>query len=122
MFGFGFWEIVVIVLALIVFVKPKELPKLLYRVGKMYGQLQELNRNLKQSMRGFERHFEVGGAAGEARNPAPENAASTAGPDGSSTAGPEPKEADNADREAGRDPRNEEPGGGERSSGDRGSR
>lgn len=60
MFGLGFWEIVILVLALIVFVKPVDLPKVFYRVGRIYGQLQEFNRTMRQTMRSYEREFDRG--------------------------------------------------------------
>lgn len=40
MFGLGFLEIVVILIVMIVVNKPEDLPKLLRRIGQVYGQLQ----------------------------------------------------------------------------------
>lgn len=73
MFGFGFWEIVIVTLAVIVFVKPAQLPKLFFEIGKIYGQLQQFNRSVRESMRQFERQMEErpesGGDASPRREP-----------------------------------------------------
>jgi Sec-independent protein translocase protein TatA len=40
MFGFSMSEIIVIGIVVLVFVNPKDLPKFIYHIGKIYGQLQ----------------------------------------------------------------------------------
>ena len=40
MFGLGFLEIVVIIIIMILVNKPEDLPKLLRKIGQIYGQLQ----------------------------------------------------------------------------------
>lgn len=46
MFGLGFWEIAIIVLAAFVFIRPDDLPDFLRNVGKLYKSLMELYRDM----------------------------------------------------------------------------
>lgn len=57
MFGLGFWEIAFLALAVLIFVKPSELPKVFYKIGRAYGQIQEFNRSMRRTMRQFERQI-----------------------------------------------------------------
>jgi Tat protein translocase TatB subunit len=51
MFGLGIWEILVIFLVAIVFINPKDLPKIARKIGYVYGKyrkvLQTINAELK---------------------------------------------------------------------------
>ena len=42
MFGLGFLEIIVIIIIMILVNKPEDLPQLLRKFGKVYGQLQRV--------------------------------------------------------------------------------
>jgi sec-independent protein translocase protein TatB len=42
MFGIGFSEIVVILLVMIIFIRPDDLPKTLRALGKIYGKLKSM--------------------------------------------------------------------------------
>ncbi len=52
MFGLGLGEIIVIAIALVVFVRPKDLPRLAGRLGRAYaqlrGQLSEFRETLER--------------------------------------------------------------------------
>lgn len=39
MFGLGIWEIVLLCIALLVFVRPEELPKVMGKLGRWYGRV-----------------------------------------------------------------------------------
>ncbi len=41
MFGLGFFEILMILVGILIFVHPQDLPTFVYRVGKIYGQIKE---------------------------------------------------------------------------------
>ena len=49
MFGIGFGEILVVLLAAIVFIRPEDLPKFLRSVGRLYGQIKRMYNALIQS-------------------------------------------------------------------------
>lgn len=66
MFGLGFWELALIVLAVIVFVKPKDLPGLFFKIGRMYGELQGLTRSVRGMMRSIEEEEEAARGHGTA--------------------------------------------------------
>ncbi len=57
MFGLGFWEIIVILLMVIVFVKPKDLPRFARKIGRYYGKFRDLSRYLSSKIRDFEDEF-----------------------------------------------------------------
>lgn len=42
MFGLGFFEIILILAGILVFIRPQDLPAFVYRVGKVYGQFKEM--------------------------------------------------------------------------------
>jgi Sec-independent protein translocase protein TatA len=46
MFGIGFSEIIVVVLAVIVFVRPGDLPKFLRMAGRLYGKAKKAYNEL----------------------------------------------------------------------------
>jgi Sec-independent protein translocase protein TatA len=46
MFGIGFSEIIVVVLAVIVFVRPNDLPKFLRMAGRLYGKAKKAYNEL----------------------------------------------------------------------------
>ncbi|MBN8216975.1 MAG: twin-arginine translocase TatA/TatE family subunit [Spirochaetes bacterium] len=52
MFGLDFGEFLILFIVVLVFVNPKDLPKFIYQVGKIYGQLMEayhaMTRQLNQ--------------------------------------------------------------------------
>jgi len=39
MFGIGFWETIAIIIIIIIVVKPEDIPKFVYRVGKFLGEI-----------------------------------------------------------------------------------
>lgn len=43
MFGLGIWELLVIFIVVIIFIKPEDLPRFFRKVGKMYGELKRYN-------------------------------------------------------------------------------
>ena len=63
MFGLGFIEIVMIAVVALVFIRPKDIPRLLSKLGRMYGQATRQMSEVKKLMADFE--YEVG-RAGEA--------------------------------------------------------
>ena len=58
MFGLGFVEILVILLVAIVFINPKDLPKLFRRLGRLLGQLRDIRDSSVRYMRRIEREIE----------------------------------------------------------------
>ena len=54
MFGLGFWEILMIALVVIVFVPPKDMPKVFSKIGKVYGEMRSFNRSVRNTMRTLE--------------------------------------------------------------------
>jgi Tat protein translocase TatB subunit len=57
-FGLGFVEILVILLVAIVFINPKDLPKLFRRLGRLVGQLRDIRDSSVRYMRRIEREIE----------------------------------------------------------------
>jgi sec-independent protein translocase protein TatB len=57
-FGLGFFEILIILLVAIVFINPKDLPKLFRRVGRLVGQLRDIRDSSVRYMRRIEREIE----------------------------------------------------------------
>jgi Sec-independent protein translocase protein TatA len=47
MFGIGFGELIVILLAVIVFINPKDLPAFVRKVGRAWGELRSLKDKFK---------------------------------------------------------------------------
>ncbi len=50
MFGIGLWEIVVIFLAIIIFINPKDLPGFFFKVGKGFKQLRDINKTIMHEL------------------------------------------------------------------------
>lgn len=61
MFGLGFVEILVILLVAIVFINPKDLPKLFRRLGRLVRQLRDIRDSSVRYMRRIEREIEEEG-------------------------------------------------------------
>lgn len=58
MFGLGFFEILIIFLVVIIFINPKDLPKLFRRLGRLVRQLRDIRDSSMQYMRKIEREIE----------------------------------------------------------------
>ena len=58
MFGLGFVEILIILLVAIVFINPKDLPKLFRRLGRLVQQLRDIRDSSVRYMRRIEREIE----------------------------------------------------------------
>ena len=56
MFGLGIWEIALLCVALLVFVRPEELPKVMGKLGQWYGKVTGSSRYI---MRQFQEPFEL---------------------------------------------------------------
>ena len=54
MFGLGLWEIVIILIVIIIFVRPRDLPKFFRNLGKMYRQITNLYKNMSETMKNVE--------------------------------------------------------------------
>ena len=50
MFGLGIWETFAILLVAIVFINPKDLPKIARTLGRWYGKIRNFNNMLKTNM------------------------------------------------------------------------
>ena len=55
MFRLGFWELVVIAVAVTVFIRPQDMPAVFRRLGRMAGGLRRLRNELMDTVRRFER-------------------------------------------------------------------
>jgi Tat protein translocase TatB subunit len=58
MFGLGFFEILIIFLVAIVFINPKDLPKVFRRLGRLVRQLRDIRDSSLQYMRKIEKELE----------------------------------------------------------------
>lgn len=56
MFGLGIWEIALLCIALLVFVRPEELPKVMGKLGQWYGRVTGSSRYI---MRRLQEPFEL---------------------------------------------------------------
>ncbi len=54
MFGLGFWEIVVIFVVLIIFIDPKEIPVMLRKLGRLYGEVLDFNKDVNKMLKDIE--------------------------------------------------------------------
>ena len=50
MFGIGLWELIIIGIVIIVFIKPKDLPRFMRKIGKIYKDLQGMNTMVKKQI------------------------------------------------------------------------
>jgi Sec-independent protein translocase protein TatA len=57
-FGLGFVEILIIFLALIIFINPKDLPKVFRRLGRLVQQLRDIRDSSVRYMRRIEKEIE----------------------------------------------------------------
>jgi len=57
MFGLGFWEIAIIALVTLIFVKPEDLPKILRKIGYYYGRIKEIGRSVQSQIEDTETFF-----------------------------------------------------------------
>jgi len=57
-FGLGFVEILIIFLVAIIFINPKDLPKLFRRLGRLVQQLRDIRDSSVRYMRRIEREIE----------------------------------------------------------------
>ena len=58
MFGLGFVEILIIFLVLIIFINPKDLPKVFRRLGRLVRQLRDIRDSSVRYMKRIEREIE----------------------------------------------------------------
>lgn len=58
MFGLGFVEILIIFLVAIIFINPKDLPKVFRRLGRLVQQLRDIRDSSVRYMRRIEREIE----------------------------------------------------------------
>jgi sec-independent protein translocase protein TatB len=54
MFGLGIWEVLAILLVAIVFINPKDLPKIARKVGYWYGKMREMGKWISDPARELE--------------------------------------------------------------------
>jgi len=59
MFKIGIWEILIIVLMVIVFLRPKDLPELFRKIGRFYAQIKDLSKVVSAGIRDFENDLNV---------------------------------------------------------------
>ena len=58
MFGLGFFEILIIFLVAIIFINPKDLPKVFRRLGRLVQQLRDIRDSSVRYMKRIEREIE----------------------------------------------------------------
>ena len=58
MFGFGFFEILIILGMALIFIKPEDLPKVIYKLGKIYGKLSMIYEQFKNQINKIQDDFE----------------------------------------------------------------
>ncbi len=58
MFKIGMWEIFVVVIVAIVFVRPNELPKLFRSIGRFFGQIREFKNSVVTVAKSIEKDIE----------------------------------------------------------------
>jgi len=58
LFGLGFFEILIIFLVAIIFINPKDLPKVFRRLGRLVQQLRDIRDSSVRYMKRIEREIE----------------------------------------------------------------
>ena len=48
MFGIGFGEILIVLIVIIIFVRPDDLPKFLYSAGRFYGKVKKMYKEIME--------------------------------------------------------------------------
>jgi Tat protein translocase TatB subunit len=54
MFKIGFSEILIILLVIVIFVRPKDLPKFIRKAGQMYRHVKEFSRSVVDGIKKYE--------------------------------------------------------------------
>lgn len=57
MFGLGIWEVVVIIIVAIVFINPKDLPKLARKIGQWYRKLKNMTGKISEEFKDLEKEI-----------------------------------------------------------------
>ena len=70
MFGIGPWEIVVIVIVALIFVRPRDLPVILRKAGRFFAELRSLRDDVTRSLADVERDIESSAATDAGSTPA----------------------------------------------------
>lgn len=65
MFGIGFEELVVVLVAALVLINPKDLPKLFRKAGKLWGRIRQLRETAENTARDVARDIRIGDKEGE---------------------------------------------------------
>ncbi len=60
MFGIGFMEIIIILLVILIFIKPKDLPCFFKRIGRLYQEVTGLNNDLKKEINEIKEEIDGG--------------------------------------------------------------
>jgi Sec-independent protein translocase protein TatA len=81
MFGLDFGEFLILFVVVLVFINPKDLPKFIYQVGKIYGQIMEAYHAMTRqiSQLGDQARHEIEQAKWDAEKAAPTNPAIATG-------------------------------------------
>ena len=58
MFGLSILELLIVVIAIIVFIKPKDLPLLAYKIGKWYRKLRNVQLSFTREWQSFQQNIE----------------------------------------------------------------
>lgn len=66
MFGIGGLEFLIILIAAIVFIGPKDLPKVLYALGKGAGKLRRISQDISEGLENFTKDAELDDIIAEA--------------------------------------------------------
>ena len=69
MFGIGFFEICIIALAVLIFIKPEKLPGFMQQLGEFFVQLRRMSNEVKDS---FSTYTQEGNWQGTPRSPTAE--------------------------------------------------
>lgn len=67
MFGLGFWEIIIILLAVIVLINPKEMPEIARKLGRWYRKVRNVQEKVDKEVKELENEFR-GTKSGEEKN------------------------------------------------------